>query len=60
MTKQFTDRSKHAMSDRYNICRDICVDQFEKRTKMDDTGIEVQIDESLFQVQPKSSTSRRT
>jgi len=33
----------------YNLCRDICVDQFEIRTKMGGVGIEVQIDEFLFQ-----------
>lgn len=33
-TMKWTGRSQHTVSDWYNLCHDICVDQFEKRTKM--------------------------
>ncbi|KAL4143079.1 hypothetical protein QTP88_005450 [Uroleucon formosanum] len=40
------------------LCRDICVDQFEKRTKMGGVGYVVQIDESLFQGKRKYNHGR--
>ncbi|XP_060870118.1 uncharacterized protein LOC132944666 [Metopolophium dirhodum] len=55
---KWTGRSQHTVSDWYNLCRDICVDQFQKRTKTGGVGFVVQIDESLFQGKRKYNRGR--
>jgi len=46
----WTGRSKSTVIDWYNLCRDVVVDQFSKRSKMGDPGHIVQVDESLSQL----------
>jgi len=48
-TAKWTGRTRHTVTDWFNLCRDVYVDQFEYRSKMEGTCVIVQIDESLFQ-----------
>ena len=48
--KKETKKCKQTICDWYNLCRDVCVKQFETRKPMGGKGQIVQIDESLFQV----------
>jgi hypothetical protein len=57
-TAKWTGRARHTVTDWFNLCRDVCVDQFELRSKMGGTGVIVQIDESLFQGKRKYHRGR--
>ena len=48
-TEKITGRGHHTVSDWFNLCRDLVVEQFKKRGKMGGKGLIVQIDESIFQ-----------
>jgi len=46
---QYTGRSKSTVVVWFNLCRDVTIYKFDKRSKLDEKYMTVQIDESLFQ-----------
>lgn len=56
--ERWTGRGNHTITDWYNMCRDVCVDMYGKRSKMGGVGLVVQIDESLFQGKRKYNRGR--
>jgi len=57
-TEKITGRGHHTVSDWFNLCRDVVVEQFKKRGKMGGKGLIVQIDESIFQGKRKYNRGR--
>ncbi|XP_022165341.1 uncharacterized protein LOC111030240 [Myzus persicae] len=57
-TEKITSRGHHTVSDWYNLCQDVVVEQFKHRGKMVGKGYIVQIDGSLFQGKRKYNRGR--
>jgi len=54
----FTGQSKNTVVNWFNLCRDVVIYKFDKRSKLDEKDVIVKIDESLFKGKRKYNRGR--